>query len=381
MPTVEISHGRNVHKEAKISLDPESELEVFTRKVLYVVTIMRLNFIEPAHWSISKVVNAMVTTLVVLLACYSLIYTMHITFTMMHSPLVMSSKLLLIAWGIQSIVSLAFLVYWQLSGHMRSFQQNVVECQHGFGIRHGRNMFYYPQLRFINSFITLYLYVAWNASMFIYIIYTNAAYLEVKYFNDQLEKLDGAADDVEYKLLNKMEVYGRLCCVIRELDRIFKLYAFIMLVIIIPSVIFTLMMLNHQMHSLRDLVICLPSTALCAYSFLGVTVAPARLHDEVFTIAQVLASHMEQYDLGISIWGFAVLSRPLVLAVMCFFLRSENSEEVIVVLEVTIHTSMKVSDVFRYGNGTLDDDSTDTRSSLGQRDEMQLLKSLKVTPH
>ncbi|EYB96219.1 hypothetical protein Y032_0152g2867 [Ancylostoma ceylanicum] len=140
MPTVEISHGRNVHKEAKISLDPESELEVFTRKVLYVVTIMRLNFIEPAHWSISKVVNAMVTTLVVLLACYSLIYTMHITFTMMHSPLVMSSKLLLIAWGIQSIVSLAFLVYWQLSGHMRSFQQNVVECQHGFGIRHGRNV-------------------------------------------------------------------------------------------------------------------------------------------------------------------------------------------------------------------------------------------------
>ncbi|EYB96217.1 hypothetical protein Y032_0152g2867 [Ancylostoma ceylanicum] len=206
--------------------------------------------------------------------------------------------------------------------------------QSEFAIRRGK-MFYYPQLRFINSFITLYLYVAWNASMFIYIIYTNAAYLEVKYFNDQLEKLDGAADDVEYKLLNKMEVYGRLCCVIRELDRIFKLYAFIMLVIIIPSVIFTLMMLNHQMHSLRDLVICLPSTALCAYSFLGVTVAPARLHDEVsrsriclirnrsiwfpyrrdvFTIAQVLASHMEQYDLGISIWGFAVLSRPLVLA-------------------------------------------------------------------
>ncbi|KIH50458.1 hypothetical protein ANCDUO_19463, partial [Ancylostoma duodenale] len=120
----------------------------------------------------------------------------------------------------------------------------------------------------------------------------------VKYFNDDLEKviifydtinatlhtalqLDGAADDVEYKLLNKMETYGRLCGVIRELDRIFRLYAFIMLVIIIPTVIFTLMMLTQQMRGLRDLIICLPSTALCAYSFLGVTVAPARLHDEV----------------------------------------------------------------------------------------------------
>ncbi|KIH65614.1 hypothetical protein ANCDUO_04061 [Ancylostoma duodenale] len=87
-----------------------------------------------------------------------------------------------------------------------------------------------------------------------------------------------------------------------------------MLVIIIPSVIFTLMMLNQRIHGLKDLIICMPSIALCVYSFLGVTVAPARLHDEVFTIAQVLSSHMEQYDLGISIWGFAILSRPLVLA-------------------------------------------------------------------
>ncbi|RCN30913.1 hypothetical protein ANCCAN_23307 [Ancylostoma caninum] len=187
-----------------------------------------------------------------------------------------------------------------------------------FAIRRSK-MFYYPQLRFLNSFITLYTYVAWNASMFIYIIYANAAFLEVKYFNDELKKttlqLDGTADDVEYKLLDRMETYGRLCGVIRELDRIFRLYAFIMLVIIIPSVIFTLMMLTQQIRGPRDLIICLPSTALCAYSFLGVTVAPARLHDEVFAIAQALSSHMEQNNLGISIWGFAVLSRPLILAV------------------------------------------------------------------
>ncbi|KHJ89144.1 hypothetical protein OESDEN_11040 [Oesophagostomum dentatum] len=141
--------------------------------------------------------------------------------------------------------------------------------------------------------------------MFVYILYTNAAFLEVKYFNDGLEKLDGSSDDVEHQLLSKMEAYGRLCGV---------LYAFIMLAIIIPSVIFTLMMLNQRIHDFKDLIICMPSIALCLYSFLGVTVAPARLHDEVFTIAQVLSSHMEQYDLGISIWGFAILSRPLVLA-------------------------------------------------------------------
>ncbi|RCN30915.1 hypothetical protein ANCCAN_23309 [Ancylostoma caninum] len=54
-----------------------------------------------------------------------------------------------------------------------------------------------------------------------------------------------------------------------------------MLVIIIPSVTITLMMLNQRIRGFKDLILCLPSIALCGYSFLGVTVAPARLHDEV----------------------------------------------------------------------------------------------------
>ncbi|KAK6030857.1 hypothetical protein OSTOST_02995 [Ostertagia ostertagi] len=142
-------------------------------------------------------------------------------------------------------------------------------------------MFHFPQLRILNSFITLYTYIAWNVSMFIYIVYSNAAYVEVKHYNDDLEKLDGSSIDIESVLLREMDVYGKICDVVRELDRIFRLYAFIMLAIIIPSVIFTLMMLNQRIHGLKDLVICLPSIALCVYSFLAVTAAPARLHDEV----------------------------------------------------------------------------------------------------
>ncbi|WKY12993.1 hypothetical protein Q1695_004090 [Nippostrongylus brasiliensis] len=82
-------------------------------------------------------------------------------------------------------------------------------------------MFYFPELYFMNSFITLYTYIAWNITIFIYIMYTDAVYLEMKHFNENLE--------------------------------------------------------------------------------------------EVFIISQTFSSHMEQYDLGISIWGFAILSRPLIL--------------------------------------------------------------------
>ncbi|KAK6738663.1 hypothetical protein RB195_020652 [Necator americanus] len=298
MPSYDLSNEKNRVKETMVAVESRHEFEMFTKKILYVVTAMRLNFIDPAHWNCRKIINAIITTIMLGLACYSLIYTMHNTFSMTHSAMMMSSKLLTIAWSIQSIVSVCFLIYWQVNGHMKSFHRQIMECQDGVGIREGRKMiikniiwfysvifieifiislyniayyvgnnhsdfvirqakmFYFSQLRFLNSVITLYTYIAWNACMFLYIIYTNAAFLEIKHFNDELEKLDGAADDVEFQLLNKMETYGRLCGIVRELDRIFR----------------------------------------------------------VFTIAQVLSSHMEQYDLGISIWGFAILSRPLVLA-------------------------------------------------------------------
>ena len=37
--------------------------------------------------------------------------------------------------------------------------------------------------------------------------------------------------------------------------------------------------------------------------------------EEVHRLAMVLSSHMEQPNLGLSIWGFAILSKPFILAV------------------------------------------------------------------
>ncbi|RCN30912.1 hypothetical protein ANCCAN_23306 [Ancylostoma caninum] len=63
MTALEIYDRRNVYKETVVSLNPEAELEVYTRKLLQVVTIMRLNFVKPSHWSTSKVINAVATTI------------------------------------------------------------------------------------------------------------------------------------------------------------------------------------------------------------------------------------------------------------------------------------------------------------------------------
>ncbi|CAJ0605422.1 unnamed protein product [Cylicocyclus nassatus] len=104
---LEMLSGKTNGKEIIIPMDVASELEMFTKKILHVVTVLRLNFLEPGHKRCSKACNTVVTAMMFGLACYSLAYTTYITLNLTHSPMVMSSKLLLIAWAVQSIVSLA----------------------------------------------------------------------------------------------------------------------------------------------------------------------------------------------------------------------------------------------------------------------------------
>ena len=50
-------------------------------------------------------------------------------------------------------------------------------------------MFYYKELRPLNTLIVLYTYIIWNVGMFLYITYTNTAFLEVRYFNIQMQEV------------------------------------------------------------------------------------------------------------------------------------------------------------------------------------------------
>uniref|UniRef100_A0A1I7WRE5 Very-long-chain 3-oxoacyl-CoA synthase n=1 Tax=Heterorhabditis bacteriophora TaxID=37862 RepID=A0A1I7WRE5_HETBA len=85
-------------------------------------------------------------------ACYSVVFTAYVTFSGQHSPMAMSSKLLVIAWAVQAIVSMGFLVYWQLYGHMKSYHKHVVACQHGAGLKQGKYI-----LKIIYIYIYIYL--------------------------------------------------------------------------------------------------------------------------------------------------------------------------------------------------------------------------------
>ncbi|CAI2328997.1 unnamed protein product [Caenorhabditis sp. 36 PRJEB53466] len=325
--------------------------------------------------------NGIVTSILFFVATYSIGFNIRITFLTRHLSAELAAQLLIILWAIQSLISMGFLVYWQLYGHLSEFRKRLAQCQGFQGLASDRGkkyvratnrffyatifltcsitaafaakyhleekhtefqekqsfIFYYPPLRPLYTLVTTYLYIVFNMTLFVLILYTNATYLEMRFFNEEISNFDGSGPGAAENILGHLEIYSNLCAVIRHLDLIFRLYTFIMILITIPSMVFTLMMMNHRIHSLLDLFLCLPTIGLCAFSFFAVTIAPARLHDEicrskghlcqnrtiwfpyrkeVYLIANTLSSHMEQFDLGVSVWGFAVLSRPLILGTL-----------------------------------------------------------------
>ncbi|CAB3411219.1 unnamed protein product [Caenorhabditis bovis] len=331
---------------------------------------------RPKLWT-----NAIITTLMLILGTYSMLHNIRTSLSVKHITAEISAQLLVILWAFQSIISLMFFIYWQFFGHLSTFRHKLRQCQNYEGLLSERakhavrqsnfyfyfiilsicfintafsikyytesqhsefkkkqaTMFYYSELRPIYAAVTTYLYLVWNITLFVMIHYTNATYHEVCYFNKCIDEFDGNTEETNQQLLHYLETYSKLCSVIRFLDQIFRLYAFIMIVITVPSMILTLMMLNHRIHSIKDFLVCFPTIALCVFSFFAVTIAPARLHDEIcrskgflcqnrsvwfpyrketYIIANTLTSHMEQFDLGVSVWGFALLSRPLILGTL-----------------------------------------------------------------
>ncbi|CAI5441328.1 unnamed protein product [Caenorhabditis angaria] len=359
--------------------NPKNIEDCFARQIFRVASILRLNFHKPGR---TRKINFIITAFLFALGIYTVIYNIRVTFSYNHDSGELASQLLIVLWAIQSLISVYFLIQWQLNGDFIHFRQILEECQNLRGLKceRGKSMmkstnnifhlhiilicgitlafalkyhleshhtvfiekqsyvFYYQELRPIYTLITTYLYIIWNMTLFVLILHTNATYLEVKYFNEQLENFDGSDDSSTCQQLIKfLEDYCNLCTVIRKLDLIFRLYTFIMIVTTVPSMIFSLMMMNHRIHGLFDLFLCLPTIAMCTFSFFSVTIAPARLHDEitktkgyvcqnksiwfpyrkeVYLIANTLTCHMEQFDLGISVWGFAILSRPLILGTL-----------------------------------------------------------------
>ncbi|WKX95779.1 hypothetical protein Q1695_012325 [Nippostrongylus brasiliensis] len=168
-------------------------------------------------------------------------------------------------------------------------------------------------------------------------MFINGTFLELRHFNHSLSKIDGEDDEgVKRRLLQALRAHAKITTSIRELNKLFQVYAFTMIATIIPSILMTLIMFATRLKSYHEVVVMgFPSLLVVLYGFLGMTVSPARLYDEatksktclclnhsiwhpyrpeVYQLALALDSHLVQPNMGVTIWGFAMLTKPLILA-------------------------------------------------------------------
>uniref|UniRef100_A0A914Q9I5 Gustatory receptor n=1 Tax=Panagrolaimus davidi TaxID=227884 RepID=A0A914Q9I5_9BILA len=191
-------------------------------------------------------------------------------------------------------------------------------------------------IAFFSFFINSYSSFCVSAGFFIYTIFTYAGALEVDFYNQRLQNIGNNKDKALIdELITLINDHAKLSEAIRTLDSFCEVYAFIMIGCTVPTTVFTLLqLLMSKDLPLINLLLTLPVLIICVLQLMALTAIPAMLHNtlerskhflysntkvwetfdrNIYQIASSLAAHLSQTDLGISVWGFAVVSKPLIL--------------------------------------------------------------------
>ncbi|GMR35358.1 hypothetical protein PMAYCL1PPCAC_05553, partial [Pristionchus mayeri] len=198
-----------------------------------------------------------------------------------------------------------------------------------YGIDYDRfaDILYFKRLMVIYNITSGYIILGWTMEMHTYCYLIRVAVAETEYFIQEA---------IEVKCASESEAILFFTDSIRRNSRLsISRFAFFQIGMAIPSTLFvafaTIMRINAPLlEFVPSLILVILTLAL----FRIITIYPARLHDQVkktralfcanirqwipygqsvHTAALVLSSHLEQNDLGVTIWGFALLSKPLIL--------------------------------------------------------------------
>ncbi|CAD5215247.1 unnamed protein product [Bursaphelenchus xylophilus] len=196
---------------------------------------------------------------------------------------------------------------------------------------------YGKNLWFLSNIVSLYAFFVWNTVITFYVITSIYVHQEIKTFNETLTILgrDDERDEVAAALLEKYIKHVEIGKMIRTTDKTFEVYTFLMLGTNIPTTIFTLLSLFHNANSgWLEIAMGLPDLIFCIIEILSLTLHPARIFSairyteaivfantaiwvpfnaKVYQVAQMFVNHCNQNTLGISLWGFAVVTKPLIL--------------------------------------------------------------------
>ncbi|KAI6197405.1 hypothetical protein M3Y94_01220100 [Aphelenchoides besseyi] len=259
-------------------------------------------------------------------------------------------------WGFalisKSIILTCFIIYWQRRNVLRQLAQVVpwenVAMSEESGLK---NRVCKAALVFFGFFITCVLSLIFSAVVEYFYgaaphydlelteAYGNTRFRFVFYvvtFYAMTIGEDRTRDEVGDQLLDRYSKHVELSEIVRSVDNAFEVYTFAMLGTNIPTSVFTLLSFYRSLNTGQwyDIALSCPELMFCIVQIVGLTIQPARVYGairqiesiiygnqriwmpysaSVYQIANVFVSHANQQGLGISIWGFAVVTKPMIL--------------------------------------------------------------------
>ncbi|CAJ0941394.1 unnamed protein product, partial [Mesorhabditis belari] len=227
-------------------------------------------------------------------------------------------------WGMQlySVVNMS--VY--LIAIMTKYIETIMNPAYAYS-------FYFPILRYIRPVLGYMCLLVLTHNMHIYLSITNLLHSEVRKFNYTIKNLKAStSDEMKSRLESLLCLHTKICGLVTEMDEIYRIYTFMTTICTIPLMIFALVI---SRKTLIEFSFSVSPMTFCAYQ-LYVIMYPARLHGElnkskyllcmnekvwipydenVHKIGTTLAIHLDQPSVGITLWGFALVTKSLILTI------------------------------------------------------------------
>uniref|UniRef100_A0AC34QIB3 Gustatory receptor n=1 Tax=Panagrolaimus sp. JU765 TaxID=591449 RepID=A0AC34QIB3_9BILA len=280
-------------------------------------------------------------------------------------------------WMIQSFFSTIFLIYWQHQGYIKQLLRTVyvptTTTKRSYVVKTVRYAFYYcfgnifivflmfgtviylhmtgrmAEVRadserykyfgnpLVFALLACYFFHIYNVLLCFYVSIAMIVNNELEEFNQDLEKLGTEAEINGDEILNLYLRHIQLCDIVRSVDNFFEVYTFTLIGLNVPLTVFSLLNAMLSLNSFLDFAVNAPGVIFCIFELIGLTVAPAMLHEairrvegiiysnrqiwhpyneKVYLVAGTFVSHIKQSNLGISLWGFALLTKPRILTTL-----------------------------------------------------------------
>ncbi|CAD5214064.1 unnamed protein product [Bursaphelenchus xylophilus] len=200
--------------------------------------------------------------------------------------------------------------------------------------------------RFLSYVVIVYSFATWAAVLTMYSVVLSTITEEIDAIKSEIDKIGHHTTDRSKSiedLLNLSDRHAHLCKILNETNRIFEIYNFVMIGTNIPTTIFTMLNGHHSLYSGDTMRIMSSALELtfCIVEMTALTMMPAKVSSQlshleqaifnnrqlwrpydvsIYTIVQSLLQQNRQSGLGITVWGFAIVSKSLVLTTISLVL-------------------------------------------------------------